>query len=289
MRNFLFFIALMSQVAFASEALTTNSMTAVVSKVQEKVSSYGTENVVVVFDIDNTLLTAINDLGSDQWYSWQDGLMKDPNCKPTCVATESGKLLEAQALLYTIGKMKTTEVDLPTKIKTLQSMGVKIVLLTSRGTNVRNLTETALNTNGLNFAPSTIDVKNDVPADYLPYDLNDLSRSGLTAYDVKTAALGPARPVSFMNGVYMTSGQNKGIMLKVLLNKYGVNPKAIVYADDLQKHVDRMMAIMGNLTDLTTYRYGGVDENVKRFNEGDKTQVTTDWYKLQSTLKEIGF
>ncbi len=289
MKHFFFFIALLSQVACASDALKTNTMSDVVSKVQEKVSSYGTDNVLVVFDIDNTLLTSITDLGSDQWYTWQEGLMKDPNCRPTCVATESSKLLEAQALLYTIGKMKTTEVDLPVKIKTLQEMGVKIVLLTSRGSNVRNLTESALKSNGLNFAPSTINSAADVPSDYIPYDINDLSRSGLTSEDVKTASLGPARAVSFMNGVYMTSGQNKGIMLKVLLSKYGINPKAIVYADDLQKHVDRMQAIMGNLTDLTTYRYGGVDENVQRFNDGDKSQVTNDWYKLQSTLREIGF
>ena len=75
---FLGFLLLSSQL-YASEALTTSSMDEAFAKVEEKSLQYGRENVLMVFDIDNTLLTTTTDLGSDQWFSWQEKIMKDPN------------------------------------------------------------------------------------------------------------------------------------------------------------------------------------------------------------------
>ena len=290
MKFLLLSLVFASSLAFGSEALTTNSMNDVVAKIQEKAKAYGKENVLLVFDIDNTILTSNTDLGSDQWYSWQEEMiLKDSNCSPVCVAKDVNGLLDVQALLYTVGSMRPTEAELPAKLKAVQDSGIKVILLTSRGSEVRNLTEKAIAKNGYNFATSTLRASSDVPGTYLPYDIKNASASGLSAADVQASNLGAARAVSFMNGVYMTSGQNKGIMLKVLLAKYRMNPKAVVFADDLKKHTDRMQAIMGAATDLTTYRYGGVDAEVKRFVDGDKTAVTNKWIKLKDTLKDIGY
>ncbi len=282
-------LALFTQLALASDALTTDTMKVVFAKIDEKVLTHGKENVLVVFDIDNTILTAQNDLGSDQWYSWQEKIMTQPNCEPQCITKDVSKLIEAQGLLFTIGKMRPTEADLPGMIKNLQASGIYVILLTSRGPDFRNVTDTALTKNGMNFASSTFNASADVASTYLPYDINNIERAGLTPQDVQVAGLKAARPVTFMNGVYMTAGQNKGAMLKVLLNKYNKNFKAIVFADDHQRHVDRMQAIMGNISDVTTYRYSQIDPAVQHFNESDKTQVTEQWYKLQATIKEIGF
>lgn len=288
--KFVFLFLLFSlQVAFGSEALTTNEMKVVIAKVKEKASQYGTENVLLVLDIDNTILTSVNELGSDQWYSWQEKIMKEPNCEPLCITKDPMALIKAQGLLFTMGKMKPTEPTLPSQIGELQASGVKIILLTSRGTDFRNLTETSLAENNMNFAVSTFNVDRDFAGNYLPYNISDLAASGLTEKDVSVAGLREARPVSFMNGIYMTAGQNKGIMLKTLLNRWKKSFQAIVFADDHQRHVDRMQAIMGELVDLTTYRYGAIDPDVKRFNESDKKTVTEQWYKLQDTIKAIGF
>jgi hypothetical protein len=285
---FLGFLLISSQI-YASEALTTSSMDEAFAKVEEKAQQYGRENVLMVFDIDNTLLTATTDLGSDQWYSWQEKIMKDPNCKPTCVSTNVGELIEAQGVLFTIGKMKSTEENLADKIKQLQASGQKVILLTSRGPDFRSLTESSLSKNAMVFSASTLNQTSDVTGTYLPYDIKNLACSGLNQADVETAGLKEARPVSFQNGIYMTAGQNKGVMLKVLLNKYKQNYKAIIFADDHQRHVDRMQAIMGNISDVTTFRYAKMDPEVQRFNEMDKNEVVQNWLKLQATIKEIGF
>lgn len=274
---------------FASEALTTNSMDDVFAKVAEKSQIYGRENVLVVFDIDNTILTAVNDLGSDQWYSWQEQVMKDPGCLPVCVSTNMDELIKAQGLLFNLGKMKPTEASLPKKLKELQAAGTKVILLTSRGPDFRSLTETSLRENAMSFEDSTLNRSIDQTSTYLPYDISNLSASGLTDGDASLASLGQARTVSFQNGIYMTAGQNKGVMLKVLLNRYRLNYKAVIFADDHVRHVTRMQAIMGHLSDVTTYRYAGMDPEVERFNRMDKTEVIEQWSKLQKTIKEIGF
>jgi len=264
-------------------------MDEVLFKVEEQATKYGRSQVLLVFDIDNTLLTATNDLGSDQWYSWQEKMMKDPNCRPTCVSTNVDDLIRAQGLLFTLGKMKATETELAEKIKKLQAKGQKVILLTSRGHNFRSLTEASLAANDMQFANSTLHTSKDLNVSYLPYDITRPEQAGLNQADIETAGLKAARPVSFQNGIYMTSGQNKGVMLKVLLNRYQKNYKAIVFADDQQRHVDRMQAIMGTLSDVTTYRYSKIDPEVERFDRMDKIKVIQDWAKLEKTVQEIGF
>jgi len=39
--------------------------------IDEKVQQFGAGSVLVVLDIDNTILTGDSDLGSDIWYQWQ--------------------------------------------------------------------------------------------------------------------------------------------------------------------------------------------------------------------------
>ena len=282
-------LILLSSQLYASEKLVTASMDEVFAKVEQKSQALGRSNVLLVFDIDNTILTSVNELGSDQWYSWQEKIMKDANCKPACVSTVTEELIQAQGLLFTMGKMRATEATLAEKIKKLQAEGQSIILLTSRGPDFRSLTEASLRNNGMDFSVSTLNASKDVTGTYLPYDINNLACSGLTQTDVQVAGLQSARPVSFQNGIYMTAGQNKGVMLKVLLKKYKKNFKAIVFADDHVRHVDRMQAIMGEIADVTTYRYAGIDPDVERFNASDKTKIIQDWMKLKETMMEIGF
>jgi hypothetical protein len=288
MKSFIVSLLVFSSAAFASEALTTNSFEDVFQKVEEKVKLYGRDKVLVVLDIDNTLLTMGTDLGSDQWFSWQEELMKNSACEPICVTNDFKKLLEYQEMLFNLGKMQPTERTLPSKIKSLQNRNQQMLLLTSRGTSLRYVTEKSLAQNGFNFTPSAMGDRRGIPGTYLPYELGNYARYSLTPEDVRVSSLKEARPVSYQNGIYMTEGQNKGIMLKVLLNKYRTEFQSIIFVDDHQRHVDRMQAILGTKLDVTTFRYGRIDEAVERFKRNTQ-QVTQSWMKLKRTLNDIGF
>jgi hypothetical protein len=72
-------IFILGSVSYAQEVgrpLTQKTVTAF-SYVNKEVvrlnQQYGASNVLVVVDIDNTLLTSSVDLGGDVWYQWQRG------------------------------------------------------------------------------------------------------------------------------------------------------------------------------------------------------------------------
>jgi hypothetical protein len=256
--------------------------------VHEKGKQYGEENVLIVFDIDNTILTMENMLGSDQWFSWQSSIFFGDKkaCAKYCVAKSFPEMLDVQGKLFALAPMVPTERDLPAKIKDLQDKGYKVILLTSRGKEFRSSTQQQLKKNGYDLKSSALG--NGFPGAYNPFTANNFSEAGLSDYDVKVAKLKKPRKVSYMNGVYMTAGQHKGAMLKALLHKTNSSFKAIIFADDHKKHTVGMSDTFKNQqVDLTTLRYAKIDPVVARFKKGSKTKVHLQWLKLKKMIKSI--
>ncbi|MCO4754374.1 MAG: DUF2608 domain-containing protein [Bacteriovoracaceae bacterium] len=282
--SLLIFLALFGLNAF-SMALETDSYEQIRKTTLEKIEKYGAKNVLVVLDIDNTTLAMPQNLGSDQWFGWQSGnCMGKEKTPPFCVADNFDELLDIQGQLFALSNMIPTEKATVKVIKELQSKGIKLILLTSRGPVFRNATERALKMNGLTFRESAIGSANGFASSYTPYDLKNPKASGLNAYDIKSMGNKSPRPVSYMNGVFMTSGLNKGIMLKTLLAKTKSNFKAIIFADDHKKHTVRMQQIMGKVkgVDLVTFRYSKIDPIVKAFHASDKMPSIKAWEAIKA-------
>jgi hypothetical protein len=89
-------------------------------------------NTLVVFDIDNTLLTMKQDLGGDAWYNWQRDLLKGPPSNFS-VAKDGRGLLDVQRLLYDVGSMEPPEPWTPLFVAELRNKKYPIMMLTSRG------------------------------------------------------------------------------------------------------------------------------------------------------------
>ena len=64
----------------------TNSLAYVVEDAENLAKTHGTERVLVVFDIDNTLMAMEQGLGSDQWYDWQSKLQLADPCDARLVS-----------------------------------------------------------------------------------------------------------------------------------------------------------------------------------------------------------
>ena len=154
------------------------------------------ENPLIVVDIDNTLLTSTTDLGGDIWYQWQRGKL---DVKPSAEDKVDCLFQDSIGLLYELVPQKTIEADVPELVKSWQDEGLTVFALTSRSPNYRAATERELYRNGFDMT------------------LNPLKEKGsdeLPLYKAK-----PKRDLTYIDGVMMTTGMNKGKMLQFMLDK----------------------------------------------------------------------
>lgn len=284
---FLSFLLHFSILAYSSERIETSDFQVVSEKAHQLAVKYGTKAVLIIYDIDNTLLAMNQDLGSDQWFSWQEAKIKNGDLKDA-VAPDFQGLLSVQGKLYALSSMHVPQAEIPEVITQLQNENFTNIILTSRGSDYRNSTIRELENNNIQMSLTAIKPKKGFPSTYLPYDLENISKSGLTEEEAKAFGLSQPRPVSYQDGIFMGSGQHKGAMLRILLHKTHSLFRAIVFIDDQVKHLDRMDAAFSNQgIDLITIRYGREDVNVLRFQKSDKSHVIQQWNDLSSLLKNL--
>lgn len=265
MKLFLVLSLLFITNAWSSEYLETKTFNDVSAKIQELRTKYSPRDILIVLDIDNTLLRSKQALGSDQWFEWQSQAITNRTSEASYATFDD--LLKAQAGMYQLGSMLLTEQILPQLIAGLQKGGHPMFLLTSRSPGLRNVTERELLKNQLWFAATSI--ARGVPNEFVepPFKL----------------------PVSFMNGIFMTAGHHKGEAMDYLVKKSGRRLKAIVYVDDLERHTKRVYEVMSVKPDLevVTFRYGQEDERVDTFRRSSKAEVLAQGRELSTLVRKL--
>lgn len=263
----------------------------------------GNEKVLLVFDVDNTLLAMRQDLGSAQWFAWQADLPANASQS----VGDFAELLRVQSLLYSISSMRVTHPGQAEIVKRLQDSGFKTLLLTSRGFDLRDATRRELRANKYDFKKSALPISGIKAASgfdgpYCPYKQSDVELSGVSRKEAERwlavrnsdpVDIKKPRPISYSEGVCMTAGQHKGAMLRMLLHKTNNAGKfkAIVFVDDGRHHTKNVReAFEDQPEELVTFRYSREDSNVDRFNanqSGAKDQVIETWNELKKTLDAL--
>jgi hypothetical protein len=216
----------------------------------------------VVLDIDNTLLAMEQGLGSDQWYYWQKSLEEEQPCSEERVAD----LIQAQGALFFASAMRPVQDNAAEQVQRMQDEGLRVIALTSRGPEYRLPTFRELRRNGFSFWPNAWPPARGYPETFVPE--------------------GGTRPVLYEDGVFMTAGQNKGVMLKALLDKSGLPyPTLIIVVDDKQEYLNQMMgAFSWSETPVQAWRYTREEAQVAAF---DSEQATAQWETLQAALMQV--
>lgn len=229
------------------------------------------KNVLVVIDIDNNILTSETDIGSDVWYQWQRGKL---DVKPTKDQKVQCLFQDSIGLLYELGTMRLIEKDVPSIIANWQKTGNTVIALTSRSPMYRTATERELTRNGFDFSVSA---------------LKEKGSKNVPVYREKLK-----RPTSYMQGVFMTTGQNKGEMLHYILDKTGQKFDAIVFIDDTKKNINNVAKAFKDTKDVDTYvfHYTKVEEDRIAKNGSVLTQkqankMASDWANINKTLNSI--
>jgi hypothetical protein len=223
---------------------------------------YGNDRVLVVLDLDNTLLAMEQDLGSDQWFYWQYELQADEPCSPLLVSD----LLAAQGALFYASAMRPTQPDAATQVRRMQDEGLPVIVLTARGPQYRLATFRELRRNGSSFWSSALPPQRGYSEPFMPE--------------------GGERPVHYEDGVYLTAGQDKGLMLKALLQKTGQpDPTLIIMADDKESNLrDVQTSFSWSGTAVHGWRFSGEDSAVEAF---DSATAAAQWETLQPALLQI--
>ncbi len=247
-----------------------DSFSAVVSDVASLSARYGEDNVLVVVDIDNTLLTSSVDIGGDVWYQWQRGKLEH---KPSEAQTVACLFEDSIGLLYELGPMDVTEETVPAVISGWQEKGVTVMALTSRAPKYRAATERELYNKGI-----------------------DLERTALApeGQGAPVYREHKGRELSYMKGIMMTSGMNKGEMLSYILEKTGRSFDAIVFVDDSKKNIDNVYEkyeARGDI-DVTIYHYVKIEKDRESqygsvLTEAQVNKMAGDWRQLNQTLNAI--
>jgi len=220
------------------------------------------KNILVVFDIDNTLLAMEQGLGSDQWYDWQKSLSEDDKCSPQYVGDRFG----VQGALYFASAMRPTQKDGAAQVKVIQDLGVPVISLTSRGMDYQLQTFRELRRNNYRFSYSAIGPSGGYDEAFIPVENGRMSL--------------------YEDGVFLTAGQHKGQMLQALLEKTATGmPAVIVMVDDKQKNLDAVKETFSALdVPVHAWRYTGEDMNVRTF---DPEQAGTQWESIEAALRQI--
>jgi len=275
---------------------TAQTMTDVKLAADDLAAKHGPQNILVVFDVDDTLLALSGDVGGVAWWDWQDDL---PDGAPEKLSFN--KRLAVASAMFALTDMELAEDEATINIfKHLIAQGTPVYALTARGPDNRDATMRELHDQGLDFTtapecgPPLCVKRGLLGGDELIAPLAR-ERFGFDA-GAKTKDLGAGpiklssrRDASVADGVMMVSGQNKGIMLRLLVDSLprGDRPRAIIFVDDSAQNVANLKAASPAFTeDLRIFHYTArtADQSDFVHNTARKNQTARDLDAITRTV-----
>lgn len=294
----IFNATLFSSYAYAdAELLTVKTF-----KAMEEIANglgEGGETLVVMDDDDTLTMMSCPDrndlktcqyLGGPAWYSWQEDLLNDNPSSEFAVANDSGGLIEISTLLFAINYMGYTEQEMPSVLHSLTKSGVKLLVLTARGSSTQSATANQFT----NLNVKTDNSKQITFSDFIETNALVSKKSGLASIASPYLACGDSeRPVSYQQGAMYVAGQNKGEMLKCLLESTeSSSVKNIVFIDDTLANVeDVYTAFESNKKYMVkALHYTALQEHKNSLTFGKKAEsyqknANNRWLAIKAVLK----
>lgn len=176
-----------------------------------KICEYADEDVLLLLDIDDTLLIPVQMLGCDEWFQLRYRAHQERGMDDRQALEKS--LAEWEAVRH-LTQMEIVEPDTERKVRELQSRGasVSVMGLTTQGLALATRTSLQLRELG-------IDLRTAAP------------RSGDVYFE------NGHHGVLYRNGILFTSGTHKGEALFKLLDQIEYKPKKIVFLNDKASHL----------------------------------------------------
>jgi hypothetical protein len=209
-------------------------------EVMSEVFEHMTPDTFIVYDIDNTIIEPVQELGSDQWFYHRIQEYKAWGLNPDLALK---KALREWTAIQNITKVKLVEPGIDTIIERLQTQGYAMIGLTTRGLGISTLTVEQLET-------VQVDLTKTSPTNQEFYFWNE------------------PHGVLFRGGILFTAGTDKGEAFKKMLSHLNFHPKRVVFINDKASHLKPV----GDACDalgipFVGLRYSYTDNKVKNFRK----------------------
>ena len=257
MMIYLLFFVLNISIKADIEVINVDTYKQIYNYIQSYISNntINTSDILFVTDIDNVIMTYDTDVGTDQWNNWQFDMIDE--CDKNAVTDSFTEFLDIIAKIFTYKQQTLCEITTPQIISNIHQMGIDTMALTSRGIPLINDTITELQNYNIYF--------------------NNNLRLDINVNNTK-----------FIDGIYFTSGKNKGYMLSVLLSRNVISlPKKIFFVDDHPKHIYSVIDVFNNTSiSVSGFIYNHELERVVEFNNSPKINALDEWTFIQKILNK---
>jgi hypothetical protein len=192
-------------------------------------------NVMVVCDLDNTLIELDHHCGNDQWFS---AMLEYAQQQGHTVHDAMKVVLPRYFELQKMHPLKLIEDGTAQLIHYLQQSGKKVIALTSRSLPLKERTVDQLMRLGITFS-----------------NMIEHDETGVHGLEARYA-----------HGIIFCGSENKGNVLITFLKQHGHAPKKIIFVDDKHKYLDAVQEHASQHgIDFFGIRYSGCDHKVKSY------------------------
>ncbi len=205
----------------------------------KEIHNYTKDVELVVFDLDNTLIETVQQLGSDQWFFHSiQHYIKEGLSKKEAFENVFRKWIGIQYLT----EVKLVENDTETVISDLKQKNIKLLGLTVRGPEMIFATFKQLEDVKLNLSEASIFSNQFFMADF--------------------------DKVYCQDGFLFTNGSNKGKVLLAFFQKINYFPKSLIFVDDKGSHLKDVEELCKkNNIEFIGLRYSYLDEKINNFDK----------------------
>ena len=239
------------------------------------------KQTLLVFDIDNTLLTMTQPLGGVGWWDWQYDLLKNHPDSNQLFAKHFEELEKIQGLLFQLIKTEPTDSAVKPFLINASQKGSPLLAITARGSKFSNITSSQLQNSGF------------VDGAQKPL----FSSKGLKLKNHKTSAAGLfkcnslTQDLSYQQGILYLDGANKGQAMQCILRLAETTYHSILFVDDSARNVDAVEQEFANQPNLQLITILFNREHAKEAaflaNPEQQNETLQQWRAIKKTLHQM--
>ncbi len=234
MKHFIYFLYFIT-FSLSAIIIESDDITTIMAHICNTTSH---QEVLVVFDIDNTLIHATDGFGGDEWFSAM--IQKEIVAGNTIHMA----LEQVLPLYYEIQNkiwLDLIQPETARMITFLQSAQVPLIALTSRSTPIKDRTRAQLIHVNIDFSHTA------------PHNQT-------LTFDIHHEAY-------YERGILFSANHNKGDVLVHFFDIINYHPKKVIFVDDKLKYVQQVESALTRAgIECIAIRYSRLDQKVKEYN-----------------------